>query len=98
MHGFPPFPLSLSRGHQQSKHPCPQNGQLTFRYRDSKNHATHTKTLPVLKFISRFLQHVLPRGFQKVRTYGLLHPKQHHLLHLVKEQLHPKPSFPPFTA
>lgn len=65
-----------------------KNGQVTFRYRNSKTNASRTATLPCEQFISRFLQHVLPRGFQKVRTYGLLHPKQHHLLHLVKEQLH----------
>lgn len=66
-----------------------QDGQVTFRYRDSKTNATRTTTLPVQKFISRFLQHVLPRGFQKVRTYGVLQPKQRHLLVIVKEQLHP---------
>jgi len=65
-----------------------KNGHVTFRYRHSKTNATRTATLPVLNFISRFLQHVLPRGFQKVRTYGALHPKQRHLLHIVKEQLH----------
>lgn len=37
----------------------------------------------------RFLQHVLPKGFQKVRTYGLWHPKQRHKLEIVKEQLQP---------
>jgi hypothetical protein len=32
-------------------------------------------TLPALDFLRRFLQHVLPRGFQKVRYYGFLHPR-----------------------
>ena len=32
-------------------------------------------TLPALQFLSRFLQHVLPDGFVKVRYYGFLHPK-----------------------
>jgi hypothetical protein len=68
---------------------CLKDGEVTFRYRDSKINATRTTTLPAQQFISRFLQHVLPRGFQKVRTYGLLHPKQRHLLAIVKEQLHP---------
>jgi hypothetical protein len=27
------------------------------------------------EFIRRFLQHVLPRGFQKVRHYGFAHPR-----------------------
>ena len=31
-------------------------------------------TLPVDAFIARFLEHVLPRGFTKIRYYGLLSP------------------------
>src|SRR3569832_145859 len=31
-------------------------------------------TLEPLEFIRRFLQHVLPRGFARVRTFGWLHP------------------------
>jgi hypothetical protein len=65
-----------------------KNGQVTFRYRHSKTNASRTTTLPASNFISRFLQHVLPRGLQKVRTYGVLHPKQRNLLAFVKEQLH----------
>ena len=32
-------------------------------------------TLTAAEFIRRFLQHVLPRGFQKVRHYGFAHPR-----------------------
>ncbi len=32
-------------------------------------------TVPCADFIGRFLLHVLPRGFQKVRTYGWLSPR-----------------------
>ncbi len=67
-----------------------KDGQVTFQYRDSKTHIPRTTTLPAERFIGRFLQHVLPRGFQKVRTYGLLHPKQRRLLAIVKEQLEPQ--------
>jgi hypothetical protein len=69
-----------------------QDGQVTFRYRDSKTNTSRTATLPAERFIGRFLQHVLPRGFQKVRTYPAgagLHPKQRRLLAIVKEQLDP---------
>ena len=31
-------------------------------------------TLDVMEFIRRFLQHVLPTGFMKVRYYGFMHP------------------------
>jgi hypothetical protein len=66
-----------------------KDDQLTFRYRHSNTNTTHTITLPVEQFIHRFLQHVLPRGFQKVRYFGLLHPKQRRLFAIVKEQRKP---------
>lgn len=48
-------------------------GRVTFSYRAHKA-GWKTMTLPALQFLSRFLQHVLPSGFQKVRYYGFLHP------------------------
>lgn len=63
---------------------------VTFRYRDRESDTTQTETLPAEEFMHRFLQHVLPKGFQKVRTFGLYHPKQRHKLKVVKEQLQPK--------
>ena len=33
-----------------------------------------TAQLDVIEFIRRFLQHVLPHGFMKVRHFGFLHP------------------------
>jgi hypothetical protein len=33
-------------------------------------------TVTAEEFIRRFLQHVLPRGFQKVRHFGFAHPRQ----------------------
>jgi len=63
---------------------------VTFRYHDRESDTTQTKTLPAEEFMHRFLQHVLPKGFQKVRTYGLYHPKQRHKLKVVIEQLQPK--------
>ena len=65
---------------------------VTFRYYDRQTKKPQVLKLPVEKFIGRFLQHVLPKGFQKVRTYGLYHPKQRHKLKLVKEQFQPKTS------
>jgi hypothetical protein len=69
-----------------------EDGQVTFRYRDSKTNTLRIATLPAERFIGRFLQHVLPRGFQKVRAYGLLHPKQRHRWAIVKGQLDPEKS------
>jgi len=47
------------------------NGQVTFRYRDSRSQKLRRVTLPALEFIARFLQHVLPPGCAKVRYYGI---------------------------
>src|SRR5262249_5846943 len=48
-----------------------ENGQVTFRYRDNKTQAIKHVTLQAAEFIRRFLRHVLPKGFVKVRAYGL---------------------------
>jgi Putative transposase/Transposase zinc-binding domain len=46
---------------------------VTFRYKDySDGHRSRTMTLSATEFLRRFVQHVLPRGFVKVRHYGLL--------------------------
>ncbi len=42
--------------------------------------------LDAMSFIQRFLQHVLPRGFQKVRYFGFLHPSAKKRFHKLKEQ------------
>jgi len=48
------------------------NGNVTFRYKDSKSGAyIKTMTVNAEEFIRRFLQHVLPAGVHKVRYYGL---------------------------
>ena len=48
---------------------------VTFHYRDRASDTVRSCTLEPLVFLSRFLQHVLPKGFAKVRSYGLLAPK-----------------------
>jgi hypothetical protein len=50
-----------------------KDDQITFRWRD-RAHANkiRTMTLPANEFIHRFLLHVLPKGFQRIRHYGLL--------------------------
>jgi hypothetical protein len=47
-----------------------ETSQVTFQYRPSDTGQLKTCTLSVEHFIQRFLQHVLPRGFVKVRYYG----------------------------
>ena len=47
--------------------------QVTFRYKDRAADTWRTIRLGGVEFLRRFLRHVLPRGFQKVRYYGLWH-------------------------
>lgn len=46
---------------------------VTFRYRDSGTQQAKTMCLPAAEFLRRFLQHTLPKGLHRVRSYGLLH-------------------------
>jgi hypothetical protein len=45
-----------------------------IRYRKPHSHRLRTLALEVMEFIRRFLQHVLPTGFMKVRYYGFMNP------------------------
>lgn len=45
--------------------------QVTYWYEDHKTHAIVHQTLPALRFVGRMVQHVLPKGFQRIRYFGL---------------------------
>ena len=53
-----------------------ENSEVTFRYKvvDKKQRRMRKMTLHAHEFIRRFMQHILPRGFVKVRHYGFNHP------------------------
>jgi hypothetical protein len=51
-----------------------ENRMVFIRYRQPHSNRLRTLALEVLEFIRRFLQHVLPNGFMKVRYYGFLNP------------------------
>ena len=52
---------------------CENEGKVTFRYKDYRTGALNRKiTLEAAEFIRRFLQHVLPCGFYKIRYLGIL--------------------------
>ena len=63
------------------------NDRVTFRYVDGATHQPKTCTLPALTFLHRFLHHVLPRGFVKVRYYGLFSRRHRPLLAQLRAQL-----------
>jgi hypothetical protein len=66
-----------------------EDGQVTFSYKDSATDQTRYSTISAEEFIRRFLQHVLPKGFVKVRYYGLLAASNRHLLDQARQLLNP---------
>jgi hypothetical protein len=63
------------------------DGKVTFRYKGSGGAQTKTMTVSAEEFIRRFLQHVLPAGFHKVRYYGLWSPSDRENLSKVQQIL-----------
>jgi hypothetical protein len=51
-----------------------ENHTVFFKYKKPKSNRWRTMVLDVMEFMRRFLQHVLPSGFMKVRYYGFLSP------------------------
>jgi hypothetical protein len=63
---------------------------ITFRYVERATGRTKRCTLPVNTFIRRFLAHILPKGFVKVRYYGLFRAGNRHLLQQARTWLVPE--------
>jgi hypothetical protein len=71
---------------------------VTFTYRKVGSARQRTTRLDVMEFLRRFLQHVLPDGFMKVRHFGLLHAScaiPLDTIRLLIMQAHPIESQPP---
>ena len=51
-----------------------ENRRVRFKYKKSGSNRWRTIWLDVMEFIRRYLQHVLPAGFMKIRYYGFLNP------------------------
>jgi hypothetical protein len=49
-----------------------EDGHVTFRYRDRRQGRVKTLTITTNEFIRRFLLHILPDGFMRIRHYGFL--------------------------
>jgi hypothetical protein len=69
--------------------------QVTFSYKDAQAHTWRRMTLVGEEFLRRFLQHVLPPGFHKVRYYGLWAPAAQATRRRVQEALDTTPATPP---
>ncbi|MCP3924195.1 MAG: transposase [Desulfobacterales bacterium] len=65
-----------------------KNGVVTFRYIESKTNKTRCRTLKSEDFLHLIMQHVLPKGFRRIRGYGFLHGNAKKLLFIVQLILH----------
>jgi hypothetical protein len=74
-----------------------ERGKVSFQWKDYRDHnRSKIMTVTADEFIRRFLMHVLPNGFQRIRYFGFLgnrYRKQklqrcRHLLHMPEEALH----------
>jgi hypothetical protein len=82
---------------------CLKDGKVTFRYKDYRcGNAKRTMTLEAVEFIRRFLQHVLPASFHRIRYFGFLGNRvRKKSLELARNLLsadslcHESPSLPP---
>jgi putative transposase/transposase-like zinc-binding protein len=70
------FRVAISNNRLRKLH----DGRVTFAYKESATDQLKHCTLTAEEFIRRFLQHVLPPRFIKVRYYGLLSPAHRQLL------------------
>jgi hypothetical protein len=75
-----------------------ESDRVTFRYRDTETGAEKRCSLGAQEFIHRFLQHVLPHHFVKIRYYGFFAPTRRARLATLRESLpadadlHPPPT------
>lgn len=61
------------------------DGRVWFRYRRSGEKKERTCDLTVFEFMRRYLQHVLPHGFTKVRHFGFMAPNAKVPLQKIRE-------------
>lgn len=61
-----------------------ENGMVTFRYINSKTKKYQTRCVTGEYFLWLLMQHVLPKGFRRVRDYGFLHPCSKQLIKLLQ--------------
>jgi hypothetical protein len=61
-----------------------QDGNVTFKYVHTRTGETRYRTVKGEDFLWLVLQHVLPKGFRRIRDYGFLHGNAKKLLSLVQ--------------
>ena len=61
-----------------------KDGQVTYRYQNSKTKQWELRTVSGAKFLWLVLQHVLPKGFRRARNFGFLHPNSKQLIKVLQ--------------
>jgi hypothetical protein len=69
-----------------------ENGEVTFRYQNSKTKQTESRTVSGAEFLWLVIQHVLPKRFRRARNYGFLHPNSKRLIQLIQLLLNLAPA------
>lgn len=64
---------------------------VTFSYIDSETKKKETRTVSGEYFLYLLMQHVLPKGFRRTRSYGFLHPCSKRLIKLLQLVLRVNP-------
>jgi len=70
-------------------------GKVRWTYRDSQTGQPASIQLQPMEFMARFLQHILPSHFTRVRTFGWLHPAAKVRANRVRALLGQKPLLTP---
>lgn len=73
-----------------------QSDQVTFRYKDYRDESkVKYMTMHPMEFIRRFSLHILPKGFMRIRHYGILSSSRKlHVLPLLHQQLESHYEYP----
>lgn len=69
-----------------------KEGQVTFRYQDSRTKKTRLRTVSGATFLWLLMQHVLPRRFRRARNFGFLHPNSKRMIQLLHYLLNLNPA------
>ena len=74
-----------------------QDGRVTYSWRDrSENNIEKTETIPVEVFTRRFLAHILPGGFHKIRYFGwMAAANRQAILAAIRQAIHVEAPAPP---
>ncbi len=67
------------------------NGEVTFKYMHAESKKYRTRAVKGEDFLYILMRHVLPKGFQRTRCYGFLHPCSKKLIKLLQLVLRVSP-------